>query len=180
MCHFTARHIRECQDFSLPLLHLTSSFPRAPHPPPRRATTLRLSQGAEQSTQVYSTSHLPPEPRASASQGGTEGVQRAPKALLGSLLAQRPRVQPHSQTFQEEPPGHHCSITPALLPLPCSQHCHHHGSSSSKQGKGRADAQSISAGQNHATAWVGRDLEDHPDPTPLPQAGTPSSRRGCS
>jgi len=28
--------------------------------------------------------------------------------------------------------------------------------------------------------WVGRDLKDHLVPTPLPWAGTPSTRPGCS
>jgi len=28
--------------------------------------------------------------------------------------------------------------------------------------------------------WVGRDLTDHVVPTPLPWAGTPSARPGCS
>ena len=33
--------------------------------------------------------------------------------------------------------------------------------------------------QNHKMVWVGRDLIDHL-PTPLPWAGTPSTRPGCS
>jgi len=32
----------------------------------------------------------------------------------------------------------------------------------------------------HRMVGVGRDLLDHPVPTPLPQAGTPSTRPGCS
>jgi len=28
--------------------------------------------------------------------------------------------------------------------------------------------------------WVGRDLKDHLVPTPMPWAGTPSTRPGCS
>ena len=33
--------------------------------------------------------------------------------------------------------------------------------------------------QNHRMVWVGRDLIDHLVPTPLPRAGTPSTRPGC-
>jgi len=34
--------------------------------------------------------------------------------------------------------------------------------------------------QNHRMVWVRRDLIDHLVPTPLPWAGTPSTRPGCS
>ena len=34
--------------------------------------------------------------------------------------------------------------------------------------------------QHHKVVWVGRHLQDHPDPTPLPWAGTPSTGPGCS
>ena len=34
--------------------------------------------------------------------------------------------------------------------------------------------------QNHRMVWVGRDLKDHLFPTPLPWAGTSSTRPGCS
>jgi len=34
--------------------------------------------------------------------------------------------------------------------------------------------------QNHRKVWVGRDLKDHLLPTPLPWAGTPCTRPGCS
>ena len=33
---------------------------------------------------------------------------------------------------------------------------------------------------NHRMVWIGRDLKDHLFPTPLPWAGTPSTRPGCS
>jgi len=33
--------------------------------------------------------------------------------------------------------------------------------------------------QNHRMVWVGRDLKDHLIPTPLPWAGTSSTRPGC-
>jgi len=34
--------------------------------------------------------------------------------------------------------------------------------------------------QNHRTLWVGRNLKGHLIPIPLPWAGTPSNRPGCS
>ena len=34
--------------------------------------------------------------------------------------------------------------------------------------------------ENHGMVWVGRDLKDHLVPPPLPWAGTPSTRPGCS
>ena len=33
---------------------------------------------------------------------------------------------------------------------------------------------------NHTMVWVGSDFKDHLVPTPLPWAGTPSARPGCS
>jgi len=38
----------------------------------------------------------------------------------------------------------------------------------------------IIASQNHRMVWVGKDLKDHLVPTPLPGAGTSSTRPGCS
>jgi len=34
--------------------------------------------------------------------------------------------------------------------------------------------------ENHIMVWVGRDLKDHLLPAPLPWAGTPCTRPGCS
>jgi len=39
---------------------------------------------------------------------------------------------------------------------------------------------SLSHTQNHRMVWVGRDLKDHAVPAPVPWAGTPSTRPGCS
>ena len=33
--------------------------------------------------------------------------------------------------------------------------------------------------QNHRMAWVEKDHNDHLDPTPLPQAGLPTTKPGC-
>jgi len=38
----------------------------------------------------------------------------------------------------------------------------------------------ISVVQNHRTVWVGKDLGGHPVQTPLPWAGTTSTRPGCA
>jgi len=37
-----------------------------------------------------------------------------------------------------------------------------------------------SSSQNHRIVWARRDFTDHLVPTPLPWAGTPSTRPGCS
>jgi len=119
-----------------------------------------------------------PEP-ALRSRCGTPGAGRAGVLLLHS----DPVQEPPSPTRSPSPGLARCargrrvggSTGDALWKAPPTMApCE--GVLGSRSGGGRRVIES----RSHRVVWVGRDLKDHLIPTPLPWAGTPSTRPGCS